>query len=247
MSVSALFASQICVFTCLSVIMEAAEYASLHFKDKFDMFLHRHWQNCVPGQQAFCENRLGLYAPVILFVCLKEWKKRRRRRERRNSLFLWAFSVPADQHSPKPNTGRQQQNRSFCFVLFWMEFQSKWPITEWNSNLATNSQSFSLSNDCTTKYHIITCWHTPAQSLCEWEHKLNFYFKRAKSINHHNEGESLNRSPVSFISSSFVPLKTNRFLNTLQNYKHDQSNIYTKTSIHLSSCCGSYNPHLYVK
>lgn len=40
-------------------------------------------------------------------------------------------------------------------LLFLMEFQSKWPITEWNSNLATSSQSFSLSNNCTTKYHII--------------------------------------------------------------------------------------------
>ncbi len=154
----------------------------------------------VVSQQAFSEIqtmrriKLGLLAPVILFV----WKSERREEEEEeeeekiNSMSLWAFSVPANQHSPKQNTGSQ-------LLLFLMEFQSKWPIREWNSNLATNSQSFPLSSDCTTKYRII-----PARSICE----------------------SLNRSHISFIILLyFVPLKTNQFLNILQNYKHDQSNI----------------------
>lgn len=63
-----------------------------------------------------------------------------------------------------------------------MEFQSKWPITEWNSNLATSSQSFSLSNNCTTKYHIIHA-HAHMHKGFVWKNTnyfLKFYLNRAK-------------------------------------------------------------------
>lgn len=111
---------------------------------------------------------LGLHAPVILFVWKSE-TKRGREREEKQSVFMSLFS---------PCKSTQSQTKYWEaateeLLLFLMEFQSKWPITEWNSNLATNSQSFSLSNDCKTKYHIIHAHtHTPAQSVCEWEQIL---------------------------------------------------------------------------
>lgn len=105
----------------------------------------------------------------------KDRTKQNKTREKQS--VLWSVLFPANQHNPKQNIGRQQG-----LLLFLMEFQSKWPITEWNSNLATSSQSFSLSNNCTTKYHIIHA-HAHMHKAFVWENTnyfLKFYLNRAK-------------------------------------------------------------------